>query len=108
MSPVVSATARLSGRVVPRSAVSQTLRTEMFALLGAHFGGVDRGTFESDFAEKNFAILLEDDGGRLRGFSTLLVYASHARPGVTVVYSGDTIVERGWWGSPALRWRSII
>jgi hypothetical protein len=74
----------------------------MFALLGAHFGGVDRGTFESDFAEKNFAILLEDDGGRLRGFSTLLVYASHARPGVTVVYSGDTIVERGWWGSPAL------
>ena len=66
MSPVVSATARLSGRVVPRSAVSQTLRTEMFALLGAHFGGVDRGTFESDFAEKNFAILLEDDGGRPR------------------------------------------
>ena len=102
MTPIVTATARLAGRVVPGAELERARRAEMFALLRAHFAGVDRGTFEADLAEKNFAILLEDEYGRLRGFSTLLVYASRVKPGVTVVYSGDTIVERGWWGSPAL------
>jgi len=33
----------------------------------------------------------------------LLVYGTRA-PGkpATVIYSGDTIVERAWWGSPTL------
>ena len=48
-------------------------------------------------------ILIEDDDEVLRGFSTMLVYQTTA-PGcrVTIVYSGDTIVGRGCWGSPAL------
>jgi hypothetical protein len=102
MTPIVSATMRLTGRIVPRAALDGAQRTGMFSLLCAHFAGVDWDTFGADLAEKNFALLLEDASGRLRGFSTLLVYASRVKPGVTVVYSGDTIVERGWWGSPAL------
>src|SRR5262249_21158286 len=44
-----------------------------------------------------------EEAGRLRGFSTLLVYpARHAGEDLAVVYSGDTIVERAAWGSPAL------
>lgn len=75
----------------------------MFALLDVHFDGVDWPTFQTDLDEKNWVIVLEDEDGVLRGFSTLLVYCTQA-PGksATVVYSGDTIVERAWWGSPAL------
>ena len=75
----------------------------MFSLIGAHFTGVDRHTFDRDLDDKTGAILLEDDSGTLRGFSTIVAYESRAagRP-VAVVYSGDTIVERAWWGSPAL------
>jgi hypothetical protein len=75
----------------------------MFALLASHFTGVRPARFESDLAEKSAVILLEDDDGVLRGFSTMLVYETRAagRP-MTIVYSGDTIVERAWWGSPAL------
>ena len=42
--------------------------------------------------------------GRLRGFSTLLIYETAPPDGepVTVVYSGDTIVEPGAWGTAAL------
>lgn len=75
----------------------------MLRLLGTHFEGVDEETFAADLAEKNWVILLEDAHGALRGFSTLLVYQSRvsASP-LTVVYSGDTIVDPASWGSPAL------
>jgi hypothetical protein len=102
MIPILSPAIRLQGRVISRSDLTPDEKLAMFALLRAHFSGVDRETFESDLSEKNFVILLEDDGRVLRGFSTLLVYQSCARPDITVVYSGDTIVGRDWWGSPAL------
>jgi hypothetical protein len=70
----------------------------MLALLAAHFQGVTPERFVADLAEKNWALLLEDESG-LRGFSTLEIYET---AGLTVVYSGDTIVERGAWATAAL------
>jgi len=97
------AAAGLSGRVVGRCSIDCATRNAMFHLLTSHFVGVDGATFDRDLAEKTAVILLEDQDGGLRGFSTLLVYTTGAagRP-ATIVYSGDTIVERGWWGNPAL------
>ena len=103
-SPSVAAPgSRLHGRVIARSALSPQTEDAMFALLASHFAGVERTTFERDLAEKSSVMLIEDDEEILRGFSTLRVYQTTA-PGfpVTIVYSGDTIVERGCWGSPAL------
>jgi hypothetical protein len=99
----VAAGSGLVGRLVAREGLAPETIETMFALLSSHFTGVEGATFQSDLAEKNAVILLEDLAGGLRGFSTLAVYASQAvgRP-VTVVYSGDTIVERAWWGSPVL------
>ncbi|HEU4937898.1 MAG TPA: hypothetical protein VFT39_15675 [Vicinamibacterales bacterium] len=105
MTPLVCAppAARLHGRVVETCTLSASLRDAMFTLLTSHFVGVDRRTFERDLDEKRCAILLEDDASRLRGFSTMVVYESHAAGrSVWVVYSGDTIVDRAWWGTPAL------
>lgn len=98
------AAASLVSRVVrPRAHARELPVDAMFVLLSQHFVDVDRATFERDLAEKNVVILLEDGDGILRGFSTMLIYRSHA-PGrdVVVVYSGDTIVDRAWWGSPML------
>ena len=94
---------RLQGRVIPRALVNARLADAMFTLLASHFTGVDRCVFQDDLADKNAVILLEDNDGVLRGFSTLRVYQT-AAPGrlVTIIYSGDTIVDRGSWGSPAL------
>lgn len=94
---------RLDGRLVAREHISSATTQSMFELLTSHFDGVRSSTFEADLRQKNWVILLEDQEGHLRGFSTLLVYTTES-PGVpvTVVYSGDTIVERTWWGSPAL------
>jgi hypothetical protein len=94
---------RLEGRVAPVAAIPRLTRDAMFALLASHFTGVDRRTFDADLAEKTCAILLEDESCVLRGFSTLQIYDSRVPgPPKTIVYSGDTIVECAWWGSPAL------
>ena len=101
--PELQAAARLQGRVVARQMLDLPTRDAMFALLAAHFAGVDRVTFDRDLDEKSCAILLEDGAGVLRGFTTMLVYESRvAGAPVSVIYSGDTIVERAWWGSPVL------
>ena len=105
MTPLVSApsAARLHGRVVDTTTLSVTLHDAMFTLLTSHFAGVVRTTFERDLRDKSCAILLEDDDGQLRGFSTMVVYESLAAGrSVWVVFSGDTIVDRAWWGTPAL------
>lgn len=93
----------LSGRAVARDQLSVELAERMFALLARHFSGVDLDTFRRDLAEKSCAVLLEDAAGRLRGFSTFLIYGTRVagRP-LTVVCSGDTIVEPSAWGSPVL------
>jgi hypothetical protein len=105
MTPLICAppAERLHGRVVGTQTLSASLRDAMFTLLTSHFVGVDRTTFERDLDEKSCAILLEDGASRLRGFSTMVAYESHAAGrSVWVVYSGDTIIDRAWWGTPAL------
>jgi hypothetical protein len=93
------------GRIVPRGELTAAEREAMLALLSTHFAGVTRERFEADLAEKECALLFEDEAG-LRGFSTLLLYET-TLPGegegpCTIVYSGDTIVDPAAWGSAAL------
>jgi hypothetical protein len=93
----------VTGRLVAREKLTTSEREALFGLLSAHFQGVTRERFAADLAEKNWILLLEEDG-RLRGFSTLRIYETTGPGGeaLTVVYSGDTIVEQGAWATAAL------
>lgn len=92
----------LTSGLVPRSALQVAQRDAMFALLDRHFAGVSREQFERDLAAKDWVIELQCEG-RLTGFSTLRVATSRVgAEKVTVLYSGDTIVEPEAWGTPAL------
>ena len=74
----------------------------MLRLLEAHFEDVRSEVFERDLADKDWVLLIEEDGA-LRGFSTLLLYETrHGGEELTVVYSGDTIMDRRGWSSSAL------
>jgi hypothetical protein len=93
----------VTGRLVPREGLTDSEREALFALLSAHFLGVTPERFAADLAEKDWILLLEEDGW-VRGFSTLGIQETTGPDGelVTVVYSGDTIVERGAWATAAL------
>jgi hypothetical protein len=89
--------------VYPISRLGRAERDEMYHLLHRHFEGVERDVFEADLSEKNWAVLLRDEAGRLAGFTTLHFYESHdGRRPCSVIYSGDTVVEDSARGSSAL------
>ncbi|MFN7950657.1 MAG: hypothetical protein U0610_02945 [bacterium] len=93
----------IRGRLVARAALTDAERSAMHGLLASYFEGVEARVFERDLAAKNWVILLEDETGALRGFTTLHVHR-HTFEGeaMTVVFSGDTIVDRSAWNTPAL------
>jgi hypothetical protein len=84
--------------------LSSAERDDAFELLCRHFDGVDRAQFERDLAEKNVVLTLRDSaGGALLGFSTMLIYETRVDGSpISVVCSGDTIVDPSAWNSPAL------
>lgn len=88
----------------PPGELPDAARDEMFGLLCHHFDGVRREQFECDLFEKNAVLTLRDaTSGALTGFSTMLVYETTFQGGpVSVVCSGDTIVDPSAWSSSAL------
>ena len=74
----------------------------MYALHDRYYGGARQNDFERDLAGKSHVIELRDDVG-LRGFSTLCLqrYAVAEETGLAL-FSGDTIIEREFWGEQAL------
>ena len=87
---------RLAGSVVPRTTVQE--RDAMYALFESYFAGTDRTRFESDLAEKDGVILLRD-GDRICGFSTFKWIDDGD---IVAFFSGDTIVDREYWGETVL------
>ena len=78
-------------------------KADMYALLNRHFEGATQAVFETDLNLKNWVLLLKDDANQLKGFSTLLMYdITFEGEVITVVYSGDTIMDPSAWASSAL------
>jgi hypothetical protein len=111
-SPRSEGTRRLTGCVVPHTAITLEERRQMFALLRGHFAGTDRERFEADLREKEAVILLRDaQSGRIQGFSTLM-RMSMTLDGREIVafFSGDTIIDRDYWGESTLSrtWGQVV
>jgi hypothetical protein len=96
---------RLRASLVVPHEIDAATRDAAFALFRAHYEGADRERFERDLGEKQHVILLRDwDSGVLRGFSTVL--QREVRVGgrmVTMVFSGDTVIDRSCWGQKRLQ-----
>jgi len=96
---------RLRARTVPAAAVDEALRERMYLLFDRYYADTDRGRFEQDLAAKDEVILLEDPADcTLQGFSTLKLEELRGEGGRScrAVYSGDTVVARGYWGQKVL------
>ena len=92
---------RLAGAMVPVAEVTLSERREMYALLRTYFDGTTRDRFEADLREKEAVILLRDDAsGQVRGFSTFTRMSPCAN--VVAFFSGDTIIDREFWGETIL------
>jgi hypothetical protein len=98
----MNSSSQIQSRLVPRAELSPANKAKMFGLLTQHFEGVTPEQFARDLAEKNLALLLEREDA-LVGFSTLQAYTTTFEcEKINVIYSGDTIVTPGAWGTTAL------
>ncbi|CAH2572986.1 hypothetical protein PRNO82_02395 [Planktothrix rubescens] len=87
--------------LVPITKLHPSDRTAMYALLNNHFLGITWDRFQTDLERKNWALLLRDETtNTLKGFSTLMLcQTSFLGKKISVVYSGDTIVDPSVWSS---------
>lgn len=95
---------RLAGAVRLIADLGPDERDRMYGLLTGYFHNVTRSQFERDLQEKEWVILLTGAGaGDIRGFSTLMRWQTRFddRP-ATIFFSGDTIIEREYWGDTVL------
>jgi hypothetical protein len=94
----------MSGRLVPRTSISPQDESAMYALLQKDFEGISLDQFRKDLDEKNWVILLKSRrGSGLGGFTTLHFYDVEYRGRtLSIVYSGDTVVDRSSTESSAL------
>jgi hypothetical protein len=90
--------------VVPPAELSEAQRSRMLALLAAYFENVDRRQFDHDLAEKEWVVILSDAAtGVIQGFSTLMRVQCQANgEPVVAFFSGDTIIDRDYWGEAEL------
>ena len=93
---------KLEANTVPVRDMAADASEQMFDLMQSYYLNVNREQFLQDLAEKEYVITLHDDG-ILRGFSTWTTF-EHESQGqrVKIIFSGDTIIDRHCWGSPAL------
>lgn len=95
----------LVSRTVAVSSIDAPTRDAAFALFRTAYENTSRERFDCDLAEKQHVILLFDrESGALKGFSTVLVREVESPRGTaTVVFSGDTVIDREYWGQKQLQ-----
>lgn len=95
---------RLTASNIPVSRMTRALTDDAFALFQDAYTGADRARFERDLNDKQTIILLRDRAtGQLRGFSTVRIERVQAPRRATVVFSGDTVIHRDYWGQKQLQ-----
>ncbi len=93
------------------SSLSDADRARMFELYRDNYGGADEPVFNNDLEAKNYTILLTDPMANICGFSTVAVYdENYAGKAVKVVFSGDTIIDKAYWGKNefAATWLRLV
>ena len=103
---------RLVARIAPVPTVTPELEDVLFSLFEDYYDRVPRGVFHRDFREKQWIILLTDSvSNEIKGFSTLMLLDVAAEDiQLVVAFSGDTIIDREYWGEQrlALAWYGLM
>ena len=95
---------RLRSSTVKISALTTADRDRMYEVMSKYYEAISREQFDCDLDEKSAVILLRDEKARMiQGFSTLhRQELKSGGSGAIGIFSGDTIIEKEFWGQKAL------
>lgn len=94
----------LKGSIIEVKNLQKAHKDGMFELFSSYFDNITRETFEKDLQEKEWVILLNDPTTlKIQGFSTQMVLDADIE-GIKVkaIFSGDTIIDKAFWGKMEL------
>ncbi len=93
---------KLTGRLIEVAVLTSHDRAQMLALMERHYEHVSPAVFQADLDEKRWVIQVTH-AGELCGFSTqMILETSVDGRSIRALFSGDTIVDRQYWGDTAL------
>lgn len=100
----MSSNERLNAKTVRVSRIPAADRDGMWSVFRKYYDGISREQFDRDLDAKQFVIVVRDGEGAVQGFSTIAEYdVTVGGKSYRVVYSGDTILERRFWGYGGLQ-----
>lgn len=94
----------LRAEIVSIDRLESVERARMFELMRQYYDGMVEERFLFDLSNKHAVILLRDEvENKIRGFSTLrLIHARLGNKRLRGVFSGDTVIEKHYWGQRTL------
>lgn len=95
----------LTSLTLPVRELSEQERARMYVVFSRYYEAISQEQFERDLAAKDAVILLLDKRKQqIQGFSTLKSVLVQSPDGkmVRTLYSGDTVVEKAFWGQKVL------
>lgn len=94
----------LKAAYFPISRIDVHVIRQMYQVFAQYYENTAWEIFLNDLSKKTGAFIMRNAAGRVVGFSTLMTCTVDVggRP-VRGVFSGDTIIERAYWGSRALQ-----
>lgn len=100
-----AASGRLIARRVAVPALDPATIAAMWSVFRQYYADISESRFLADLHEKQWVILLLDEGDRsVQGFSTIQVLRRRFEGReYLAVYSGDTIIHAAYWGQTALQ-----
>src|SRR5271168_4665439 len=101
----------IQSEIVPVAEITPANVRVMYEIFARHYDCISLHQFISDLSEKDCALILRNAACAICGFSTQKVFrVSVDGTPVRAVFSGDTIVDRAYWGEQelALCWARFV
>ncbi|KTD57015.1 hypothetical protein Lsan_2637 [Legionella santicrucis] len=94
---------KLQGSVELVEQCELNTRQRLYEIFIKYYSKTDRETFDKDLNEKQWVLLMKDHDGKIQGFTTMMLYdlVFQGKP-IRAVFSGNTIIEKDFWGSGVL------
>lgn len=95
--------AKLRGSVELVETCDKNTRQRLYEIFIKYYSSTDKITFEQDINEKQWVLIMKDNNGIIQGFTTMMLYDFVFQgKRIRTVFSGNTIIEKDFWGSGVL------
>lgn len=95
---------RIISVTLPICQLSAEQKSVMFSIFEKYYSGVSFAQFCNDLSEKSHIFLFKNGDNEIIGFSTILQRQVQAgNKSATLLYSGDTVIEKHYWGKKFLQ-----